>query len=169
MPNMLTQKYLGHTGHDVMQVCLSGHQITAYGFTQPEFRQEFCDKCGERTIDKCLGCGSSIRGKYHSPGVFAPRPVPVPAYCHGCGKPYPWQEAAIVNLKEVLREGDLSDDDIAAAEAALPDVLRDTPKSESAALRLNRIMSGLGKPAYDVAIKVVSDIASETAKKTMGL
>lgn len=169
MRNMLTQEYRGPTGHDVMQVCLNGHQITAYAFTKPEFRQDFCDKCGERTIDKCPGCESSIRGKYHQPNVFVARAVPVPAYCHGCGRPYPWQEAAIANLKDILREGELSNDDIAAAEAALPDVLRDTPKSEAAALRLKRIMGGLGKPVYDVALKVVSDIASETAKKTMGL
>lgn len=169
MRNMLTQEYRGHVGHDVMQVCLNGHRITAYAFTKPEFRQDFCDKCGEATIDKCPACSSSIRGKYHSPNVFVAKDVPVPAYCHGCGKPYPWQEAAIANLKDVLREGELSDADIAAAEATLPDVLRDTPKSEAAALRLKRIMGGLGKPVYDVAIKVVSDIASETAKKTMGL
>lgn len=169
MRNMLTQGHHGYVGHDVMQVCLNGHQITDRAMTKPQFRQDFCDKCGEATIDACPACSTSIRGKYHYENVVGGRSPPVPAYCHGCGKSYPWQDAAIANLKDVLREGDLSEDDIAAAEATLPDVLRDTPKSEAAALRLKRIMAGLGKPVYDVAIKVVSDIASETAKKTMGL
>jgi hypothetical protein len=30
-------------------------------------------------------------------------------------------------------------------------------------------MGKLGKPLYDISIKVVTDIASETAKKTIGL
>lgn len=169
MPNMLTQSHNGPSGHDVMQVCMNGHQITAYARTKPQFRQAFCEKCGERTIDACESCSTPIRGKYHNPNAFTSRPVPVPAYCLGCGNAYPWQEEAVANLRAILREGDLTDDEVEIAEAALPDVLRDTPKSESAALRFKRVLGGLGKPAYDVAIKVVSDLASETAKKTMGL
>ncbi len=52
---------------------------------------------------------------------------------------------------------------------ALPDVLRDTPKTESASLKIKRILGKVGKPLYDVAIKVVTDIASEGAKKILGL
>ena len=51
----------------------------------------------------------------------------------------------------------------------MPDILRETPKSESAGLKLGRLMKGLGKPVYEVAIKVVTDVASETAKKAMGI
>jgi len=54
-------------------------------------------------------------------------------------------------------------------ERALPDVLRDTPKTESAALKVKRLLGKVGKPFYDIAIKVISDVASETAQKTMGL
>jgi hypothetical protein len=36
-------------------------------------------------------------------------------------------------------------------------------------VKLKRIMSKLGKPVYDISIKVVSDMASKTAKKTIGL
>jgi len=52
---------------------------------------------------------------------------------------------------------------------ALPDVVRNTAKPESASLRLKRILGKLGKPLYDIAIKVTTDVASETAKKTLGL
>jgi hypothetical protein len=48
-------------------------------------------------------------------------------------------------------------------------VSTDNPRTEVAALKLRRLMSKLGKPTYDVAIKVVSDVAAETVKKTFGL
>ena len=51
----------------------------------------------------------------------------------------------------------------------LPDVVTDTPQTGRAAMRLQTILAKLGKATYDVAIKVVSDLASETAKKVLGL
>jgi len=63
----------------------------------------------------------------------------------------------------------LAAEDREEIERALPDVLRDTPKTESAALKVKRLLGKMGKPLYDIAIKVVSDAASETAQKTMGL
>lgn len=155
--------------YDQMQVCINGHQITARAQRSPELRAKHCSQCGVATIDQCPSCQASIRGVYDVPGVFAARATPVPQYCHNCGSAYPWQEAAIENLRDVLREGDLSEADFAELESALPDVIRDTPKTESASLRVKRLLGGVGKPVYDVAVRVISDIASETAKKTMGL
>jgi hypothetical protein len=93
----------------------------------------------------------------------------VPSYCYNCGAAYPWQQSAIDNLKEIFKESELSAEDVAIAEATLPDVLQDTPRTESASLKLRGIMGKLGKPLYDISIKVITDIASETAKKTLGL
>ena len=73
------------------------------------------------------------------------------------------------NLTNILKESDLSAQDIEIAAAALPDILQDMPKTESASLKFKRIMGKLSKPFYDICIKVVTDIASETAKKTIGL
>lgn len=156
--------------YDQMQVCLNGHYITDRALRSPEFRRKFCNTCGAATIDSCPACHHPIRGDYIAAGVLIlGYTTPVPSYCDNCGAVYPWRAAAIENLKEVLREGDLSDQDVADAEATFPDVLRETPKTESASLKLGRVLKRLGKPTYDVAIKVVSDLASETAKKTMGL
>lgn len=156
--------------YDQMQVCRNGHQITDSARGSPEFRKKFCNTCGAATVDCCSSCSFPIRGEYVVEGVIAVGlRTPTPDYCENCGASFPWREAAIENFRDVLREGELSEADLAVAEAALPDVLRETPRSESAGLRLKRIMSGLGKPTYDVAIKVISDLASETAKKTMGL
>jgi len=169
MPNMLTQTYEGLEGYDTMQVCMNGHQITSYAATQPEVRQTYCSGCGAKTIDRCQNCSTPIRGYRHMPGVFLVASTPVPKHCINCGQPYPWQEAAIENLTDLLKESGLSDDQIAEAEKALPDVIQETPKTESASLKLGKVLRAMGKPAYDITIKVVSDLASETAKKTLGL
>lgn len=152
-----------------MQVCLSGHQITAYAESQSESRENFCKECGSKTIDACQSCDVKIRGHRHFEGWANLSRIPVPKYCINCGIAYPWQTAAIENLREILQESDLSSHDLQELDKALPDVLGDTPKTESASLKMKRIMGKLGKPLYEVAIKVVTDVASETAKKTMGL
>jgi hypothetical protein len=46
------------------------------------------------------------------------------------------QESAIENLKDILRQSELATEDREEIERALPDVLRDTPKTKSAALRV---------------------------------
>jgi len=68
-----------------------------------------------------------------------------------------------------LRESELAAEDREEIERALPDVLRDTPKTESAALRIKRLLPKVGTTCYDLVIKVLTDLTSEYAKKTMGL
>jgi hypothetical protein len=79
--------------YDTMQVCLNGHQITDRYDSSPEFRQNFCEKCGAETISECKNCGTKIRGHYDVEGVVAiGSSKEVPNYCHDCGEPYPWTE-----------------------------------------------------------------------------
>ena len=151
---------------DVMQVCMNGHRITQYAASEPETRKQFCKECGAKSIDACEACTARIEVRHNSRFVMSQN---VPKYCSGCGAPFPWQTAAIENLQEILRESELSDEELEEAGAALPDIVRDTPKTESASLKMKRLLGKAGKPVYDVAIKVISDVASETAKKTMGL
>lgn len=84
--------------HDVMQVCLNGHQITGSYNKYPDTRKEFCDKCGEKTITRCLNCENPIPGTFHQEGVLGPSP-PVPVYCENCGQPYPWTKRKIKTKK----------------------------------------------------------------------
>ena len=51
----------------------------------------------------------------------------------------------------------------------LPTIATDTPQAAGAAQHLKELLPRLGKAAYDIAIKVISDLASETAKKILGL
>lgn len=77
--------------HDIQQVCLNGHQITANYNSNPRFRKGFCPECGERTIHQCPNCNHPICGEYHVEGVFAIMSTPVPTHCENCGEPFPWQ------------------------------------------------------------------------------
>jgi hypothetical protein len=95
--------------------------------------------------------------------------IPVPKYLCGCGAALPWQQSAIDAFHEILREGDISEQQVTEAEKAVPDIVQDGPRTELASLKLGKLLKSLQKPVYEVAIKVVSDIASETAKKSMGL
>jgi len=156
--------------HDQMQVCLNGHKITASAQGSPEFREDFCSLCGVRTIMACEKCRAPIKGQYNVEGVFVVSDgPPVPKYCTSCGTPYPWQEAAIENLKEALREGGLDEGDLQIAETTLPDIIHDTPKTDLASIKFGRILKKVKKPLYEVAIKIVTDVATEAAKKAMGL
>jgi hypothetical protein len=62
--------------------------------------------------------------------------------------------------------GDAEADEVAAL---VPDLTSDTPKSESAALRLKPILLKLGKDGYDAAIKIIIDIATAEVKRRLGL
>ena len=126
--------------YDVMQVCVNGHQISAFAKSQPQSRQDFCQNCGAQTIDACPSCTMEIRGHRHSGADMfrAPEGPPIPKYCIGCGAVYPWQQSSIDNLKEILQESELSAQDVEIIETALPDVLQETPKTEGSSLRVKR-------------------------------
>ena len=56
--------------HDIMRVCLKGHEITDSNNRNHEFRKDCSDICGEKTIISCPKCNAPIRGRYHREGVF---------------------------------------------------------------------------------------------------
>lgn len=74
-------------------------------------------------------------------------------------------------LKKLIRllEEVVGDDEASAVAAVVANVAVETPFTESAAKRLKRLLPKLGKSAYEVAIKIISDVGSATAKKILGL
>ena len=152
-------------GYDVMQVCLNGHQITDVAELLPHHRKQFCPACGEKTVDACPECKAPIQG--HLKGIIS-KPVEVPNNCPNCGTAYPWRQEAIANAVEVVQmEMDAAD------AASVPDLVKmvtiEAPRTQVAALKLKKLIGKLGKPAYDISIHVLSDLLSETAKKTFGM
>ena len=154
-------------GYDVMQVCLNGHQITDSAEVLPDTMKPFCPDCGEKTIAACPECNAPIQG--HMKDVSSSRPVPVRNNCYQCGTAYPWRQhalaAAAVEVVGVELEGQEAKD----AAALIAAVSVETSRTELSALKLKKLLSKLSKPIYDVSIKIVSDVASDTAKKVLGL
>jgi hypothetical protein len=158
-----------HEGtYDTMQVCMSGHRINSSYRQFPEFSEAFCPDCGEPTITDCPACNARIKGYYDSRTVSYGQPA-VPAFCDSCGMAYPWQVARVANALELLRLEGVQEADIQEIERSLPDITRDTPRSQVAATRVRNWLRKAGKPVYDVGVKVVGDIAAATAKSYLGL
>jgi len=78
--------------YDTMQVCINGHQITAFYDSYTENRKDFCDKCGKKTIYQCIKCNENIRGYHHMSSVSTLGSIPIPSHCHACGNAFPWKK-----------------------------------------------------------------------------
>ncbi len=78
------------------------------------------------------------------------------------------REAQMARLIQIL-QSNLDPADAQAVAALVQNVAAESGFTERAEERLKAVLGKLGKAAYDVAIKVVSDVASETAKKILGL
>lgn len=155
-------------GYCVMQVCENGHAINDDARGVPARNKLFCTKCGAATRTACPECSATIQGAFrNSMGMRRARSIP-PNNCHNCGAAYPWRRVEIATAIEVLQL-ELEEDDAAQIPGLVADVATDTPRTQLAALKLKRFLPAFGKASYDVAIKVISDIASETAKKALGL
>ncbi|WP_283701021.1 DUF2321 domain-containing protein [Clostridium perfringens] len=155
--------------YNTAQVCLNGHVITDTYESNPELRQTYCGKCGEKTIINCPNCNCKIRGDYEVKGVisFVGEPT-VDSFCYNCGKPYPWTEEKINSANELLAlEGTLSQDELDYFKQNLNSILVDTPKTKVVATKLKlaitKTSSAVGSALRDIFV----DIASETAKKVI--
>lgn len=121
-------------------------------------RQPFCNECGAPTLDKCQHCKSEIVRGHR------------PAYCGACGKPFPWTETALAAAKEYTDElEELSAEDRASLKSTLDDLTADTPRTELAIHRLKKFMQKIGPAAGDALTKIMVNVATEAAKKGMGM
>lgn len=158
-------------GHfDVGIVCTNGHTITSIARKAPEFVARFCKACGEPGIDKCPECDSFIRGSYQrdcGPTVIRWKP---PQYCHDCGTPYPWTQQKTEALSETIDELEgLSPDERARLQQSILDIIVDTPKSDTAVLRIKKTVAKLGTTGGTILQKVVAQVATESVKRSLGI
>ncbi len=157
--------------YDVAQICLGGHVTNSTTQRFPQQNKDFCDKCGQHTITACPACEKAIRGRYHQQNVIdLTEDDPAPLHCIGCGKPYPWTEHRLAAAKELVQEMEgLTEEEREVLTRSLPDLIRDTPQTPVAATRFKQSMAKVGGGAGKILYDMVVDIASETAKKAMGL
>jgi hypothetical protein len=74
-------------------------------------------------------------------------------------------------MKKLIRllEDAVDDDQKTIVPAVVGNVVVETKFTPQAAERLKTMLPKLGKSAYDIAIKIISDIGAATAKKMLGL
>jgi hypothetical protein len=155
--------------YDVAQICLNGHLITESLQSHPGQGQKFCKRCGAVTISACPKCNSAIRGHLHGVGSLWDDDD-VPHFCENCGAAYPWTSNGIQAAKALADEfNELSDEDKILLKASIDDIASDTSMTEVASIRIKKLIPKLASASADALRKLLVDIASETAKKFMGL
>lgn len=154
--------------YDVAQICLNGHMVNSTWASSPEFSKDFCPKCGTRTITECQACKVRIQGHCHITGFISARPTSVRAYCHACGKPYPWTSARIEAARAIAQELDgLSDAERISLQASIDDLVADTPRTEVAVVRFKKLAAKAGKHGMDALKNVLVNVVSEAAKRQL--
>jgi hypothetical protein len=78
------------------------------------------------------------------------------------------RQAEMTELVRLLRSN-LDAEDASAVPSTVEHITEETPFTAQAATRLAGLLPKLGKPAYEAAIKIITDIGSATAKKMLGL
>lgn len=150
----------------VAQICLNGHCITYRADTSPELKSNFCPQCGARTITHCPSCNSPIRGEYDVPSVFVlgGKYTP-PRYCHNCGNPYPWTQAAFDEIDMLARDdGNVSGAEVERLQRVLPDLITDTPRTRAAAKFFIDILRKSGEMLKDAMLDFAAKFATEMVK-----
>ena len=153
------------------QVCINGHYITDRADESPELRADYCSKCGAETIMRCQNCNNPIRGDYEVLGVCVlGRVFDPPLFCNACGQAFPWTTAKIQAAQELTDELDeLNDEEKDILKDNIPRISADSPMSEPAAVRIGKVLKNISSPVGAMLQKLIVEIASETAKKAMGL
>ena len=152
--------------YDVMQVCENGHQITSLARSAPELTERYCRRCGAKTITACPKCNRNVRG--YSEGYMSTTGLPVPAFCHACGQPYPWTEKKLAAARELAEEIEgLNLEEVETLKGSLDDLIRETPKTPVAAVRFRKLLAKAGAHTAQTFRDILVDIVSEAAKKAI--
>lgn len=85
-------------------ICKNGHLINGLMESNPEHNASFCMLCGLPALSQCEYCQTNIRGDYHGSWVNDEESYDCiePAYCTGCGQPFPWTVARIAAIEKGL-------------------------------------------------------------------
>ena|SRR5438093_3649815 len=154
-------------GYDIAQVCLNGHVTNPSSQRFPERDRAYCTDCGQPTIQACQECGGAIRGRYSARGLITTG-YHRPAFCHSCGKPYPWTARSLEAARELAQEMEgLSSEEQATLAGTLDDLLTETPRTQVQATRFKRLLAKAGKGTAEALRKIMVDVMSEAAKKAI--
>ncbi len=153
------------------QICLNGHIINSKTELQPEYNKNFCSQCGSPTTTKCEYCNTNIQGRYYDEEdcfISTYEIKEAPAYCHSCGKPYPWTESHLKAITELIDiDEQLQESDKIIIKEVLPDLLVETSKTQVAVAKFKLIMRKAGKVTFDAVKEITIGIVSEALRKSL--
>jgi len=148
--------------HWTAQTCLAGH--VQNGGTRVVLADKYCGQCGAKTIHQCPACSNNIKGAFRSYGDWKET---APMWCLKCGKPYPWTQAAVDKVSEVINESALSATEKQEAKTDLELIIKNTPGAESAARRTHGRLAKMGgvlRATYD---EYVLPLVAETLARIL--
>lgn len=153
-------------GFDTAIVCRKGHTINGSATFMPQFNKDFCSACGAAAMKTCGHCKAPIQGDYWGGAIHAD-PFVAPAHCHACGKPFPWTEARLRSISELLAMTSASPEDQAALSGALPALAAESPETPVAIAKWKRFLVGGGRELASSFRDLLVDIMGEAAKRKM--
>ena len=157
---------IGTDGYDTAQVCRNGHVRNPGIHNSPQSTERYCSDCGAATVTQCEHCHQSIRGTLQ--GVVSFGLAEAPSFCHGCGRPYPWTEQALEAARTLISEEmQLEPADQASLVAAVDELVRDTPKTQVAAMTYRRLVKRAAAGTGEVLKEALKSIIAEGAKRAL--
>ncbi|MBK1792939.1 DUF2321 domain-containing protein [Devosia sp. WQ 349] len=153
--------------YDTAVVCKNGHVVS--GNETNGKAALYCEQCGEATVTRCDTCNSPIRGNSTYSGHFISMGT-LAAFCYQCGKPYEWTLRQIQAAKDLADEVEgLDGAELSKAKDSFIVLVSDTPQTPVAAARVTKLLQKAG-PVIGGGIRdIVVSIATDAAKKMMGL
>ena len=137
--------------YDTAKICIDGHMITD-SMELSNNTDNNCTLCGASVITKCPVCNAHIHGYYNIPGSLIYKKPPIPAYCHHCGKPYPWTKSRLATATNIIdMVNELTVEQKQQLKDFIPDIIIETPRSPYAALVFGNLMplaKGLTREAF---------------------
>lgn len=93
-----------------------------------------------------------------------------PNYCYNCGEAFPWTAERIAAAQTLADESDgLTEEEKKQLKASIPDLTKDSARTELAAVRYKRLIKKAGAVVGPALNKIAVEIATEGAKKLLGL
>lgn len=152
----------------VAQICLSGHLISSLLSNRNDSQKDFCDICGEKTFVTCQSCNIDIRGKRSYGSMPGPGKYTIPNFCIHCGQAYPWvaeRLKAAEELADLIDE--MSDEDKRLLTKTFNDLVRETPRSQVAALQFKKVVSQTEQHIKAAFRDILLDVVTEPVKKLL--
>jgi hypothetical protein len=156
-------------------ICMNGHVITAKANNQ-QIPEKYCATCGDEIINKCLKCGTYIKGiprledLINPPYSYFGNPYIRQSYCTSCGEAHPWTlrgEAAAYELIEFATA--LTPQERDDWKQTIPILIKDTPKSSLALVKFKKYVAKAGvetgKAVKDIVVSVVSEVVKNAILK----